>query len=375
MAKAVGIDLGTTNSVIAVMEGGKPTVIVNAEGSRVTPSVVAFKDDGERLVGQIARRQAALNPDKTLFSIKRFMGRRYPEVVEERKLVTYQLVSGPNDAVRFKVRDKNYAPEEVSAMVLKKMVDDAGKYLGEKITDAIITVPAYFNDAQRQATKDAGKIAGLNVLRIINEPTAASLAYGLDKKKSETIMVFDLGGGTFDVSILEVGDGVFEVKSTNGDTHLGGDNFDKAVVDWLAEEFKKDYGIDLRQDKQALQRLIEGAEKAKTELSAVVETQISLPFITADATGPKHLDIKLTRAKFEDLTHHLVERCRGPVTAALADARLSPQDIDEVILVGGSTRIPAVQKLVRELAGGKQPNQGVNPDEGVAIGAAIQAGV
>jgi len=375
MAKAVGIDLGTTNSVIAVMEGGKPTVIVNAEGSRVTPSVVAFKDDGERLVGQIARRQAALNPDKTLFSIKRFMGRRYPEVVEERKLVTYQLVSGPNDAVRFKVRDKNYAPEEVSAMVLKKMVDDAGKYLGEKITDAIITVPAYFNDAQRQATKDAGKIAGLNVLRIINEPTAASLAYGLDKKKSETIMVFDLGGGTFDVSILEVGDGVFEVKSTNGDTHLGGDNFDKAVVDWLAEEFKKDYGIDLRQDKQALQRLIEGAEKAKTELSAVVETQISLPFITADATGPKHLDIKLTRAKFEDLTHHLVERCRGPVTAALADARLSPQDIDEVILVGGSTRIPAVQKLVRELAGGKQPNQGVNPDEVVAIGAAIQAGV
>lgn len=375
MAKAVGIDLGTTNSVIAVMEGGKPTVIVNAEGSRVTPSVVAFKDDGERLVGQIARRQAALNPDKTLSSIKRFMGRRYPEVVEERKLVPYQIVSGPNDAVRFQVRDKNYAPEEVSAMILKKMVDDAGKYLGEKITDAIITVPAYFNDAQRQATKDAGKIAGLNVLRIINEPTAASLAYGLDKKKSETIMVFDLGGGTFDVSILEVGDGVFEVKSTNGDTHLGGDNFDKAVVDWLAEEFKKDYGIDLRQDKQALQRLIEAAEKAKTELSAVVETQISLPFITADATGPKHLDIKLTRAKFEDLTHHLVERCRGPVTAALADARLTPQDIDEVILVGGSTRIPAVQRLVRELAGGKQPNQGVNPDEVVAIGAAIQAGV
>jgi molecular chaperone DnaK len=375
MAKAVGIDLGTTNSVIAVMEGGKPTVIVNAEGSRVTPSVVAFKDDGERLVGQIARRQAALNPDKTLFSIKRFMGRRYSEVVEERKLVPYQIVSGPNDAVRFQVRGKNYAPEEVSAMILKKMVGDASKYLGEKITDAIITVPAYFNDAQRQATKDAGKIAGLNVLRIINEPTAASLAYGLDKKKSETIMVFDLGGGTFDVSILEVGDGVFEVKSTNGDTHLGGDNFDKAVVDWLAEEFKKDYGIDLRQDKQALQRLIEGAEKAKTELSAVVETQISLPFITADATGPKHLDMKLTRAKFEDLTHHLVERCRGPVMAALTDARLTPQDIDEVILVGGSTRIPAVQRLVRELAGGKQPNQGVNPDEVVAIGAAIQAGV
>jgi molecular chaperone DnaK len=375
MAKAVGIDLGTTNSVIAVMEGGKPTVIVNAEGSRVTPSVVAFKDDGERLVGQIARRQAALNPDKTLFSIKRFMGRRYSEVVEERKLVPYQIVSGPNDAVRFQVRGKNYAPEEVSAMILKKMVGDASKYLGEKITDAIITVPAYFNDAQRQATKDAGKIAGLNVLRIINEPTAASLAYGLDKKKSETIMVFDLGGGTFDVSILEVGDGVFEVKSTNGDTHLGGDNFDKAVVDWLAEEFKKDYGIDLRQDKQALQRLIEAAEKAKTELSAVVETQISLPFITADATGPKHLDMKLTRAKFEDLTHHLVERCRGPVMAALTDARLTPQDIDEVILVGGSTRIPAVQRLVRELAGGKQPNQGVNPDEVVAIGAAIQAGV
>ncbi|HAU31215.1 MAG: Chaperone protein DnaK [Desulfotomaculum sp. 46_296] len=375
MAKAVGIDLGTTNSVVAVMEGGKPTVIVNAEGSRTTPSVVAFKDDGERLVGQIARRQAALNPEKTLFSIKRFIGRRYSEVSEERNLVTYKAVSGPNDAVRFQVGDKKYAPEEISAMVLKKLVDDASKYLGEKVVDAVITVPAYFNDAQRQATKDAGKIAGLNVLRIINEPTAASLAYGMDKKNSEVVMVFDLGGGTFDVSILEVGDGVFEVKSTSGDTHLGGDNFDKEIVNWMADEFKKNYGIDLRSDKQALQRLIEAAEKAKTELSTTLETNISLPFITADASGPKHLDMKLTRAKFDDLTHHLVERCRGPVKTALSDAKLSEKDIDEVILVGGSTRIPAVQKLVREMTGGREPNQSVNPDEVVAIGAAIQAGV
>jgi molecular chaperone DnaK len=374
MAKSVGIDLGTTNSVVAVMEGGKPEVILNAEGSRLTPSVVGFKESGERLVGQIAKRQAALNPENTLFSVKRFIGRRFAEVGEERKLVPYQVVSGPNDAVRFEVRGNKYSPEEISAQILKKLVEDASKYLGEKVPDAVITVPAYFNDAQRQATKDAGKIAGLNVLRIINEPTAAALAYGLDKKANETILVFDLGGGTFDVSILDVGDGVFEVKATNGDTHLGGDNFDKEIVDWLAGEFKKDYGIDLRTDKQALQRLIEAAEKAKIELSATVETQVSLPFITADATGPKHLDMKLTRAKFDDLTNHLVERCRGPVKAALADAKLTAKEIDEVILVGGSTRTPAVQKLVRDLTG-KAPNMSVNPDEVVAVGAAIQAGV
>ncbi|WP_347488193.1 molecular chaperone DnaK [Desulfoscipio sp. XC116] len=375
MGKTVGIDLGTTNSVVAVMEGGKPTVIVNAEGSRTTPSVLAFKEDGERLVGQVARRQSVLNPQNTLYSVKRFIGRRYSEAVEERELVPYKVVAGPNDAVRFDIRGKQYAPEEVSALILRKLVDDASKYLGETVTDAIITVPAYFNDAQRQATKNAGKIAGLNVLRIINEPTAAALSYGLDKKTNQTILVFDLGGGTFDVSILEVGDGVFEVKSTNGDTHLGGDDFDKAVVDWLAGEFKKNYGIDLRSDKQSLQRLTEAAEKAKMELSATMETQISLPFITADAAGPKHLENKLTRAKFEDLTHHLVERCRGPVQAALADAKLTARDIDDVILVGGSTRIPAVQNLVRDLTGGKQPNQGVNPDEVVAVGAAVQGGV
>ena len=374
MGKAVGIDLGTTFSAVAVIEGGKPEVITNAEGSRTTPSVVAFKDSGERLVGQVAKRQAALNPEKTLFSIKRFIGRQFSEVEDERQLVPYNVEAGPNNGVRFKVGDKAYAPEEISAMVLKKLVEDAGKYLGEKVTDAVITVPAYFNDAQRQATKDAGKIAGINVLRIINEPTAASLAYGLDKKSNETILVFDLGGGTFDVSVLEVGDGVFEVKSTNGDTHLGGDNFDKAVVDWLADEFKRDQGIDLRQDKQALQRLIEAAEKAKVELSSTTETAISVPFITAGADGPKHLDTKLTRAKFDDLTHSLVERTRQPVKDALADAKLSEKDIDEVILVGGSTRIPAVQKLVRELIG-KDPNQSVNPDEVVALGAAIQAGV
>ncbi|MGE5390697.1 MAG: molecular chaperone DnaK [Deltaproteobacteria bacterium] len=374
MARAVGIDLGTTNSVVAIMESGNPSVIVNAEGSRTTPSVVAFKDKDERLVGQVARRQGALNPEKTFYSVKRFMGRRYSEVGEERKLVPYTVVSGPSDAVRFKVGEKQYAPEEVSAMVLKKLVDDASNYLGEKITNAVITVPAYFNDAQRQATKDAGKIAGLNVLRIINEPTAAALAYGLDKKANETILVFDLGGGTFDVSILEVGDGVFEVKSTSGDTHLGGDNFDKTIVDWLAEEYRKDYQIDLRKDKQALQRLTEAAEKAKVELSSMLETQISLPFITADVDGPKHLDMKLTRAKFEDLIHPLVERLRGPVEQALADAKVSARDIEEVILVGGSTRVPAVQKLVRDLTG-KDPHMGVNPDEVVAVGAAIQAGV
>ncbi len=375
MAKTVGIDLGTTNSVVAVMEGGKPTVIVNAEGARTTPSVVAIKDDGERLVGQVARRQSVLNPQNTIYSSKRFIGRRYSEVSGERELVPYKVTAGPDDAVRFDIRGKDYAPEEISAMVLRKLADDASKYLGEKVTDAVITVPAYFNDAQRQATKNAGKIAGLNVLRIINEPTAAALAYGMDKKANQTVLVFDLGGGTFDVSVLEVGDGVFEVKSTNGDTHLGGDDFDKAVVDWMAGEFKKDYGIDLRTDKQALQRLTEGAEKAKIELSATMETQISLPFITADAGGPKHLEMKLTRAKFDDLTHSLVERCRGPVRAALADAKLTEKDIDEVILVGGSTRIPAVQKLVKSLTGGKDPHQGVNPDEVVAVGAAIQGGV
>ena len=375
MAKAVGIDLGTTNSVVAVMEGGNPTVIINSEGNRLTPSVVGFTKTGERLVGQLARRQAVLNPENTISSAKRFIGRRYDEVQNEIKNVPFKVVSGPDKAVRFDIQGKLYAPEEISAMVLRKLVDDAAKYLGEKVTDAVITVPAYFNDAQRTATRDAGKIAGLNVLRIINEPTAAALAYGLDKKTSETVLVFDLGGGTFDVSILEVGEGVFEVKSTAGDTHLGGDDFDKRIVDWLAEEFQRDQGIDLRRDRQALQRLTEAAEKAKIELSSVVETTISLPFITADATGPKHLETRLTRAKFEQLTADLVERCAGPVQQALADAKLTARDLDEVVLVGGSTRIPAVQALVRRMTGGKEPNQSVNPDEVVAIGAAIQAGV
>ena len=375
MAKAIGIDLGTTNSVVAVMEGGTPSVIINSDGSRLTPSVVAFTKTGERLVGQIAKRQAVLNPENTIYSAKRFIGRRYPEIQSEIKNVPYKVVAGANDAVRFEIVGKQYAPEEISSQVLRKLADDAAKYLGEKVTDAVITVPAYFNDAQRQATKDAGKIAGLNVLRIINEPTAASLAYGLDKKKNETILVFDLGGGTFDVSVLDVGDGVFEVHSTSGDTHLGGDDFDKRLVDWLAEEFKRDQGIDLRKDRQALQRLTEAAEKAKIELSSAVETTISLPFVTADASGPKHLEMKLTRAKFDQLTAELVERCVGPVKQALADAKITERDIDEVILVGGSTRIPAVQALVRRLTGGKDPNQSVNPDEVVAIGAAIQAGV
>jgi molecular chaperone DnaK len=375
MAKAVGIDLGTTNSVVAVMEGGNPTVIINSEGNRLTPSVTAFTKTGERLVGQLARRQAVLNPENTIYSAKRFIGRRYDEVQDEIKNVPFKVVPGPNNAVRFDIQGKQYSPEEISAMVLRKLVEDAAKYLGEKVTDAVITVPAYFNDAQRTATRDAGKIAGLNVLRIINEPTAAALAYGLDKKASETVLVFDLGGGTFDVSILEVGEGVFEVKSTAGDTHLGGDDFDKRVVDWLAEEFRREQGIDLRQDRQALQRLTEAAEKAKIELSSVVETTISLPFITADATGPKHLEMRLTRAKFEQLTADLVERCAGPVQQALADAKLTARDLDEVVLVGGSTRIPAVQALVRRLTGGKEPNQSVNPDEVVAVGAAIQAGV
>ncbi len=374
MAKAVGIDLGTTNSVVAVIEAGSPTVIINAEGARTTPSVVAFKEGKGRLVGQIAKRQGALNPEKTFYSVKRFIGRRFKEVEDERKLVPYQVIAGSADAVRFKLDDKSLAPEEISAMILGKLIEDASNYLGEKVVDAVITIPAYFNDAQRQATQDAGKIAGINVLRIINEPTAAALAYGMDKQENETILVFDLGGGTFDVSILEVGDGVFEVKSTHGDTHLGGDNFDKSVVDWLAGEFKKDYGIDLRQDKQSLQRLTEAAEKAKVELSAVLETQVSLPFITADADGPKHLDIKLTRAKFEDLIHQDLERLRLPINSALKDARLTAADIDEVILVGGSTRVPAVQQIVEEITA-KKPNMGVNPDEVVAVGAAIQAGV
>ena len=374
MGRAVGIDLGTTNSVIAVLEGERPEVIANTEGGRTTPSVVAFRDNNERLVGQLAKRQAVMNPAKTFYSVKRFIGRRYDEVTAEMKLVPYKVVTGPNNTVKFQVDDKGYAPEEISAQVLRKMVDDAAKYLGEKITDAVITVPAYFNDAQRQATKDAGKIAGLNVLRIINEPTAAALAYGLDKKKNETILVFDLGGGTFDVSILEVGDGVFEVKSTSGDTHLGGDDFDKVLVDWLADDFKKANGIALRSDKQALQRLTEAAEKAKVELSSVMETTISLPFITADASGPRHLEARLTRAKFDDLTADLVNRCRKPVEQALSDAKLTAKDLAEVILVGGSTRIPAVQKMVRTLTG-KEPNQSVNPDEVVAVGAAIQAGV
>jgi molecular chaperone DnaK len=375
MAKAIGIDLGTTNSVVAVMEGGKPAVIINNEGSRLTPSVVGFTKSGERLVGQLAKRQAVLNPENTIYSAKRFIGRRYSEVQSEIKNVPYKVVAGPNDAVRFEIMAKQQAPEEISAQVLRKLASDAAKYLGEKVTDAVITVPAYFNDAQRQATKDAGKIAGLNVLRIINEPTAAALAYGLDKKKNETILVFDLGGGTFDVSILDVGDGVFEVRSTSGDTHLGGDDFDKRLVDWMAEEFLRDQGIDLRKDRQALQRLTEAAEKAKIELSSAVETTIGLPFVTADATGPKHLETKLTRAKFDQLTAELVERCTNPVKQALSDAKLSERDIDEVILVGGATRIPAVQALVRRLTGGKEPNQSVNPDEVVAIGAAIQAGV
>ena len=375
MAKAVGIDLGTTNSVVAVMEGGKPTVIINSEGSRLTPSVVAFTKTGERLVGQIAKRQAVLNAENTIYSAKRFIGRRFSEVQSEIKNVPYKVVAGPNDAVRFSIMGKQYSPEEISAEVLRKLAGDAAKYLGEKVTDAVITVPAYFNDAQRQATKDAGKIAGLNVLRIINEPTAASLAYGLDKKANETILVFDLGGGTFDVSILDVGDGVFEVRATSGDTHLGGDDFDKHIVDWMAEEFLREQGIDLRRDRQALQRLTEAAEKAKIELSSALETTISLPFVTADASGPKHLEMKLSRAKFDQLTADLVERCVGPVKQALADAKITERDLDEVILVGGATRTPAVQALVRRLTGGKEPNQSVNPDEVVAVGAAIQAGV
>ena len=376
MAKAVGIDLGTTNSVVAAtMEGGQAEVIPNAEGGRTTPSVVAFTEDGARLVGQIAKRQAILNPEATIYSAKRFIGRKWGEVDEEAKIVSYRVVKGQNDAVRFEVRGKQYAPEEISAQVLRKLADDAAKFIGERVTEAVITVPAYFNDAQRQATKDAGKIAGLDVLRIINEPTAAALAYGLDKKGQETVLVFDLGGGTFDVSLLDVGDGVVEVRATSGDGHLGGDDFDKRVVDYLADEFKREQGIDLRSDAQALQRLYEAAERAKVELSSTTTTNINLPFVTADAAGPKHLSLSLARAKFDQLTKDLVERCRGPVEQALSDAKLTADDIDEVLLVGGSTRIPAVQELVRRLTGGKDPNMSVNPDEVVAIGAALQAGV
>ena len=375
MAQAVGIDLGTTNSVIASTENGKPTVIPNAEGSRTTPSVVGFTPQGERLVGQLARRQAILNPKGTIYSAKRFIGRRFDEVQSELNAVSFDVVAGPDGAARFNINGRQYAPEEISALVLRKLVDDASKSLGEKVTEAVITVPAYFNDAQRQATKDAGRIAGLEVLRIINEPTAAALAYGLDKKQNETVLVFDLGGGTFDVSILDIGDGVVEVRATAGDTHLGGDDFDRRLVDYLADEFQRDNGIDLRTDPQALQRLFEAAEKAKVELSAVTQTTVSLPFITADASGPKHLNATIMRSTFDNITADLVERTTGPVGQAMADAKLTANDIDEVILVGGSTRIPAVQNLVRRLTGGKDPNMSVNPDEVVALGAAVQAAV
>lgn len=376
MAKVVGIDLGTTNSCVAVMEGGKPTVIANAEGFRTTPSVVAFAKNGDRLVGQIAKRQAVMNPENTFYSVKRFIGRRYDEVTNEATEVSYKVLRDSNGNVKLDcpAAGKQFAPEEISAQVLRKLVEDASKYLGETVTQAVITVPAYFNDSQRQATKDAGRIAGVEVMRIINEPTAASLAYGFDKKSNETILVFDLGGGTFDVSILEVGDGVFEVLATSGDTHLGGDDFDKKIVDYLAEEFRRTEGIDLRKDKQALQRLTEAAEKAKIELSSVTQAEINLPFITATQDGPKHLDMTLTRAKFEELCSDLIDRCRIPVENALRDAKLDKGAINEVVLVGGSTRIPAVQELVKRLLG-KDPNQTVNPDEVVAVGAAIQAGV
>ncbi len=376
MAKIIGIDLGTTNSVVAVMEGGDPTVIPTAEGSRLLPSVVAFNKNGERLVGQTAKRQSVVNPENTVFSIKRFMGRHYDEVDVERKMVPFQVVKGPAGDARVKipVTGREYSPQEISAMILGKLKADAEAYLGEPVSKAVITVPAYFNDSQRQATKDAGRIAGLEVLRIINEPTAAALAYGLDKQTNETILVFDLGGGTFDVSLLEVGEGVIEVKSTNGDTHLGGDNWDEAIVNFVADEFQKESGIDIRTDRQALQRLREAAEKAKIELSSVMETEINLPYVTADANGPKHLQMRLSRARFEQLTEDLVKRLRGPVEASLKDANVTAKDIDEVVLVGGATRMPMVQELVRSLTN-KEPHKGVNPDEVVAIGAAIQGGV
>jgi molecular chaperone DnaK len=374
MSKIIGIDLGTTNSVVAVMEGGEPVVITNPEGSRITPSVVGFTKSGERLVGQVAKRQAVTNPENTVFSIKRFMGRKYDEVTEEMKMVPYSVVRASNGDVRITAGAKEYPPPEVSAMILQKLKQAAEEYLGSAVTKAVITVPAYFNDAQRQATKDAGQIAGLEVMRIVNEPTAAALAYGLDKKKDETIAVYDFGGGTFDISILEVGEGVVEVKATNGDTHLGGDNLDQRIIEWIVTEFKKTEGIDLSKDRMALQRLKEAAEKAKMELSTVLETDINLPFVTADATGPKHLSMKLTRAKFEQLVEDLLQRSVGPTKQALADAGVDSSKIDEVVLVGGSTRIPRVQAIVKELFG-KEPHKGVNPDEVVAVGAAIQAGV
>ena len=372
--KVIGIDLGTTNSCVAIMQGGEPVVIANAEGMRTTPSVVGFAKNGERLVGQAAKRQAITNPENTVFSIKRFMGRRYEEVLSEEKLVPYKVVEGPGGDVRVKIASKEHTPPEISALILQKMKQTAEDYLGHKVTKAVITVPAYFNDAQRQATKDAGKIAGLEVLRIINEPTAAALAYGLDKKKNEKIAVYDLGGGTFDISILEIGDGVFEVKSTNGDTHLGGDDFDQKIIDWLADEFRKQEGIDLRKDRMALQRLKEGAEKAKCELSSNAQSEINLPFITADANGPKHLTVTLTRAKLEQLVDDLVQRTIEPCKRALGDAKLKAEDIDEVVLVGGQTRMPKVQEIVKQLFK-KEPHKGVNPDEVVAVGAAIQGGV
>jgi molecular chaperone DnaK len=375
MGKIIGIDLGTTNSVVAVMEGGEPTVIANPEGGRTTPSVVAFTKTGERLVGQVAKRQSITNPENTVYSIKRFMGRRFNEVQNEISMVPYKVVAASNGDVRIVAQGKEYPPPEISAMILQKMKDAAEQYLGEKITQAVITVPAYFNDSQRQATKDAGRIAGLEVLRIVNEPTAAALAYGLDKKKDETIAVYDFGGGTFDISILEVGEGVVEVKSTNGDTHLGGDDIDKRVMDWIVGEFKKDQGIDLSKDRMALQRLKEAAEKAKMELSTVLETEINLPFITADASGPKHLTMKLTRARFEQMCEDIFQRSVGPVKQALKDAGMTPDKIQEVVLVGGSTRVPRIQQIVKDLFGGKEPHKGVNPDEVVAIGAAVQAGV
>ena len=374
MSKIIGIDLGTTNSVVAVMEGGQPAVIPNQEGGRTTPSVVGFTKNGERLAGQVAKRQSVTNPENTIYSIKRFMGRRYDEVSEEMKLVPYKVVRGENGDARVEIQGKKYSPPEISAMILTKLKEAAEAYLGEKVTKAVITVPAYFNDAQRQATKDAGQIAGLEVMRIINEPTAAALAYGLDKKKDETIAVFDFGGGTFDISILEVGDGVVEVKSTNGDTHLGGDNIDQRIIDWLVQEFKKDQGVDVSKDQMALQRLKEAAEKAKIELSTLLETDINLPFLTADASGPKHLNVKLTRARFEQMIADILERTVGPCKQALADANVTPSQIDEVVLVGGSTRMPKVLQMVRDLFG-KEPNKSVNPDEVVAVGAAVQGGV
>src|SRR5713101_989536 len=375
MSKIIGIDLGTTNSVVAVMEGGKPVVIPNAEGARTTASVVAFSDKGELLVGQVAKRQAITNPENTIFSIKRFMGRRMDEVNEEMKMVPYKVVAGAANAVKVRIRGKDSSPEQISAYILQKMKQSAEDYLGEKVTRAVITVPAYFNDAQRQATKDAGRIAGFEVERIVNEPTAAALAYGLDKKKDEVIAVYDFGGGTFDISILEVGEGVVEVKSTNGDTHLGGDDIDKRIMDWIVDEFRKDEGIDLSTDRMALQRLKEAAERAKMELSTVLETEINLPFVTADASGPKHLALKLTRARLEQMVEDIFQRSVAPVKQALQDAGVGPEKIDEVVLVGGSTRIPRIQQIVRDLFQGKEPHKGVNPDEVVAVGAAVQAGV